>query len=341
MRTTSTRIACRLGLLALFATGFAAPAQAHVKWFAPYDVHEQPHQLAGMVNTTMLAMAAAALLLLWAASRIEQTGLVQRLAGMFDRASQKPHARMEDFLRATTGAFFVSLWAKGGIILTPELTTDAAWVSWLQLGIAVCMFWRATLPVAAAGMAALYVYGIGRFGLFHMMDYPIFLGIAAYHALSASSSEKWRNLRWDVLRIGAAVTLMWASVEKWAYPHWTDPILDAHAELTFGLGHGPFMIIAGIVEFSLAFGLLGSSLIRRASALLLGVMFTAAIFKFGKIDAIGHLMIIAILVAVMFDARTRPQQLTPARTVATYMPALVGSIAFYYGSHALLIGMVH
>src|SRR5262249_31971967 len=145
--------------------------------------------------------------------------------------------------------FFVSLWAIGGIILTPELRTDSAWVSWLQLAIACGMFWRATLPASAAGVVMLYVYGIGSYGLFHMMDYPIFLGLAAYHALSALPSEKWRALRPDVLRWSAAATLMWASVEKWAFPQWTGPLLDAHGGLTLGVGHGTFMIVAGIVEF--------------------------------------------------------------------------------------------
>jgi len=57
--------------------------------------------------------------------------------------------------------------------------------------------------VAALGIVVLYVCGIASYGFFHMMDYPIFLGLAAYHALSALSAERWRALRSDALRFGA------------------------------------------------------------------------------------------------------------------------------------------
>lgn len=328
----------RLGAsIAAFALG-VAPAHAHVKWFAPYDVSAAPKAIGGLANATMLGMAAVALVVLWIAGRIEETHLAARCKRVLDRLCPRLAGRMDDFLRATTAAFFVSLWAIGGIILTPELTTHSAWVPWLQAAIACCMFWRASLPAASLGMVVLYACGIATHGLFHMMDYPIFLGLAAYHALAASGSQDWRARRFDALRVGAAVTLMWASVEKWAYPQWTQPLLDAHAGLTFGLGHGSFMIIAGIVEFSLAFGLLCGPLVRRASALVLATMFTAAILEFGKIDAIGHLMIIAILVSIMLDSGQQARR-SPIGSVATYPLALAGTVALYYGGHALMFGI--
>jgi len=327
-------------LTATVAICTAMPAYAHVKWFAPYDVHEAPETIPAVLNPTMLAMVTASVLMLLIAAQIERTPLAARCTMLLDRTSATVQDQIEGFLRATTGAFFVSLWALGGLILTPELRTDSGWVSWLQFAIACGMFWRATLPVSAAAIVVLYVYGIGAYGLFHMMDYPIFLGLAAYHALSASPSEKWRALRPDVLRWSAAATLMWASVEKWAYPHWTGPLLDAHAGLTLGVGHSTFMIIAGIVEFGLAFGLLGTSLVRRASALVLLTMFTLAIFEFGKIDAIGHMMIIAILVALILDTKEDRARLRVG-VAAAYVPALIGTVTFYYGAHAILLGVPH
>ena len=57
-----------------------------------------------------------------------------------------------------------------------------------------------------------------------MMDYPIFLGTAAYLAMTSLGCTSLLGLRpFDVARIGAAVTLLWASIEKWAYPEWTYP----------------------------------------------------------------------------------------------------------------------
>jgi len=331
-------------IVPILALGFPLPAQAHVKWFASYDVNQAPNALTSIGNLTMLGLVAAALVLLWAATRIEQTSLAARCATMLDRVSTLVQGRIEDFLRAATAAFFISLWATGGIILTPELKTDSPLIPLLQLAIAGSMFWRSTLPLGAAGIVALYLCGISAYGLFHMMDYPIFLGLAAYHALSASPSEVWRAGRANVLRIGGAATLMWASVEKLAYPHWTHPLLDAHAGLSLGLDYGQFMIAAGVVEFSLAFGLLWGPLVRCISALVLGAMFTAAIFEFGKIDAIGHMMIIAILVAVLFEPNREQRgwwipRLATCIPVFTYVPALIGTISLYYGSHFVLCAM--
>ena len=44
--------------------------------------------------------------------------------------------------------------------------------------IAVALLFRATLPLAALGMATLFAPGVGAYGLFHMMDHPIFLDAA-------------------------------------------------------------------------------------------------------------------------------------------------------------------
>ncbi len=57
-----------------------------------------------------------------------------------------------------------------------------------------------------------------------------------------------------------------------------------------------FMVLAGFIEFTLTYMLLSSaSLLSRAIALGFGSIFALAIFKFGMIDAVGHLLIMAIL----------------------------------------------
>ncbi len=45
------------------------------------------------------------------------------------------------------------------------------------------MLSRRTLPLSAAGMVILFGIGIRDYGIFHLADYPIFLGVAAYFAL--------------------------------------------------------------------------------------------------------------------------------------------------------------
>ncbi|MDQ0136888.1 hypothetical protein J2T08_004827 [Neorhizobium galegae] len=62
--------------------------------------------------------------------------------------------RLDDYLRAIIAAFFVAIFAVGGIHLTPDIKTPAEWVSWLQLVIAAMIFSRVTVPVAGLGIVA-------------------------------------------------------------------------------------------------------------------------------------------------------------------------------------------
>src|SRR3546814_15204742 len=74
-----------------------------------------------------------------------------------DRLTDPIWDRLDAFVRLCIAAFFVAIFAVGGVYLTPDLTTPAEWVSWLQLLIAGLVFPRATRPVAAAGIAGLWL----------------------------------------------------------------------------------------------------------------------------------------------------------------------------------------
>src|SRR5262249_22076187 len=66
---------------------------------------------------------------------------------------------------------------------------------------------------------------------------------------------------------------------------------------------------AGAVEFALAFSLLWTPLVRRFGAILLTSMFVSAVFEFGKIDMIGHSLIVVALVAIVSDNAAAPARL--------------------------------
>ena len=120
------------------------------------------------------------------------------------------------------------LWDTGGIILTPELKTTSTLVPMVQLAIAASMLFRSTLKFGAVGIMALYVYAVEEYGAFHMMDYPIFPGVALYLALTGVKSPYFCALRLPVLYTGVAVTMMWGAIEKFGYPSWTFPLLATH-----------------------------------------------------------------------------------------------------------------
>jgi hypothetical protein len=65
----------------------------------------------------------------------------------------------------------VAIFAVGGIYLTPDLKTDSEIISWAQLLIAACVFSRRTMPIAAAGIIALWVVALREYDFFHLLDY--------------------------------------------------------------------------------------------------------------------------------------------------------------------------
>jgi hypothetical protein len=327
-------------LLFTIILGFTLPsaASAHVKWFAPYDVPGQPVGLRDVFSSAFWLLVTGSCFALWAICHAEKTVVGAAVLRVFDRFSGAVQSRIEELFRAATAVFFFALSLLGNIILTPELTTDVAAISWLQAAIAVGMFWRPTLLLSAVGIGVLFVFGVVKYGAFHMMDYPIFLGAAVYLGLSSRQVEGIFNLRpLDFARWGAAITLMWASVEKWAYPHWSIPVLQEHSNLMIGLDRSFYMTAAGMVEFSLAFALLWSPLVRRLAATALAAMFISAVFEFGRLDALGHLMIVMILLAIVVDEAPATER-RPVLAPAYYCAALFCVIVVYYVSHAIMYG---
>jgi hypothetical protein len=319
------------------AAGWPSDAVAHVKWFAPYDVPEQPRLLSDVFEMIFWQPASAALLAFVLIAYLGRTRVGAAILATLDRLTGWLRPRVDDLYRAGTAAFFLTLWALGGIILTPELKTNSPAVPLLQLAIAAGMFWRPTMVLSALGIVVLYGVGLADYGLFHMLDYPIFLGLAAYLACSGLKIEPFGVRPLDIARWAAGLTLMWASVEKWAYPQWTFPLLKSDPGLAMGFYIDYYMSAAGVVEFSLALGLLWSPLVRRLSALVLAVMFTAAVVPFGKVDAIGHSMIIVILIGILTDREPAVRR-APITTLAYYPASLAATISLYYGVHALIYG---
>ncbi len=308
-----------------------------MKWFAPYDVAEQPRPLSVTLSVMFWQPVSVAVLVFMLVCMVERSRIGVLSLASIERFGSVLRPRSGDLYRAGTAAFFVSLWVLGNIILTPELKTSLPDIRWLQFAIAAGMFWRPTMIVSAAGIVALYAYATYMYGVFHLMDYPIFLGLAAYLGLTGAGVKTVFNLRpIDIARWAVAITLIWASCEKFAYPQWTVPLLVQHPSLCMGFSVPYYMNAAGVVEFSLGFGLLWSPLVRRLSAIVLAAMFTSAIYTFGIIDAIGHMMIIVTLVTIAVNNAPAPRQ--PALAPPLYGAALAAVIAVYWGGHALFFG---
>ncbi|WGR94229.1 hypothetical protein MTX20_07830 [Bradyrhizobium sp. ISRA435] len=321
----------------MFCVIAAREADAHVKWFCAYNVAGQPRGLENVLCQDFELLLGVAVFWLFAGCLIEPTALGAATIRVLDRITEPLRLRTETMIRAVCAFFFISIWAVGGILLTPELKTTSPLVGMLQLGIAAGMLSRRTLPLSAAGIAILFGIGVRDYGIFHLADYPIFLGVAAYLALVGLKKDLFGISPLDVVRYSAGVTLMWASIEKWAYPEWSFPLLIEHATITFGFDNEFYMRAAGMVEFTLAFALLWTPLIRRCAAVVLTGMFIGACFEFGKIDAIGHSAIVAVLLAIVYDNRTSARDVRAAWLAPVSLcAALTVTLFVYYAGHAAL-----
>ena len=233
----SSSAVVRLVTLAPVCVLAASPAQAHVKWFAPYIVDAPPAPVTGTLANIWFWLAIFLVLVFFVGTRVIERSPVGEtiLAGM-DRVAKPLWTRLDDFVRVVIGAFFVAIFAVGGIYLTPDLKTPAEWVSWLQLLIAFGVFSRRTMPISAAGIIMLWVLALTEYDFFHLLDYlALGVAVAGYLVLAASKNENWRKHRFEVLRWGVAIALMWSSLEKFAYPEWFYPLVLEKPFLTFGM----------------------------------------------------------------------------------------------------------
>lgn len=333
-------------------------ASAHIKWFCAFNVAGQPRGLENVLCPDFEVLTLTAISMLLGGYIIEVSIIGKALLAALNRVTSGLRDNAEVLMRAACGFFLVALWTKGGIILTPELTTTSTLIPWLQLGMAACLIWRRTLPIAGVGIIALFAFALYNYGIFHLMDYPIFLGIGVYLVLVGLQRDLAGLRPLDILRWSTAVTLMWASIEKWAYPQWTFPLLLAQPQMTLGYTPEFFMRAAGMVEFTLSFALLLTPLCRRTAAIILTTMFVSAVWGFGKVDAIGHAPIVAVMLAVIgddfvpvrftrfrlgikealarFDFRLSPWDLV--LLPAGYCSALAAFLALYYLLHTVLYG---
>jgi hypothetical protein len=107
------------------------------------------------------------------------------------------------------------------------------------------------------------------------------------------------------------------------------------------LGYDPefYMQAAGVVEFTLAFALIWTPLVRRVAAIMLAAAFIGAIAQFGKVDAIGHALIIVVLLAVAADnVNVTERRWNTLLAPAAYCVAIAFFLALYYVSHSAIFG---
>ena len=333
-------------LATVAATGLllldSGAADAHVKWFCAFQIAGKPEGLENVLCQDFEWLVALAVGVLVLGCVVDRTFIGTALTRALDRVTLPFRDSGDVVVRACCGFFLVSVWNVGGILLTPELTTTSTVVPWIQLAMAACLVSRKTTIIAAFGIVGLFSTAVWYYGAFHLADYPVFLGVAAYLAAISLNKTIFGARPIDVLRWSASITLMWASVEKWAYPEWSYPLFATHPGMALGFDPAFYMRAAGVVEFTMSFALIWTPLVRRIGAIMLAAVFISAVTGFGKVDAIGHAPIIAVLFAIIFDnAKEAPVGARLKRI--TYIPVgYCASLALflfaYYALHAVMFG---
>jgi hypothetical protein len=323
----------------LINAALTRPASAHVKWFCAFNVAGQPEGLENVLCPNFEFLTGLSILALTTGAVLEGTPLGRTILNTTDQLTGFLRDNIETIFRASVAFFFISIWGVGGILLTPELKTSSVLVAAIQLGIAGGMLSRRTMPLSAFGICLLYAIAVWKYGVFHLADYPVFLGVAAYLALVGLQTNFFGARPIDVLRWATGITLMWASIEKWAYPEWSYPLFIKHPEMTLGFAPDFYMQAAGAVEFALAFSLIWTPLVRRVGAVMLAVMFVSAVFEFGKIDLIGHTLIVAAFLGIIADDGGKPTRLRDCCLLPlSYASSLAGFLLTYYVMHKMLFG---
>jgi hypothetical protein len=336
--------------LAPFAMLWPFAADAHIQWFANVDLSTAPRTPWDvMTNPSFAALSVLALVVLalagfadaWLTRSTHKNALLARVHGFDVRETGLT------ILRLGMAAFFVAnvlYFRDAPVILTPELKAASYWPDIAQLAIAAaCLFGR--MRIAAAGLVLLFGYAAMNYGMFHLSEYPVFPGIAAYLVM-AGQGPAWRARATTILRVAVALSLMWGGVEKWLFPQWTFPLLCGSGKaLTMGLPPEFFMQAAGFIEFCLSFVVIIGSVAGRVAALAVNVVFVAAMPMFGMVDVVGHTPFMLALVVVALS----PNALAPIvghaqprrqgrRWGSTFATTLVGLPALYFVTHELAFG---
>ena len=332
----------------------SSPALAQVKWFVEHDVSKPPLPIGEVLSGTFVKMFLVCVVLTYlfflADRYIHEKGYLAK----FDESLKRFDGFATYVMRISAGMFFLSLFCwylyhGSTFYITPELKTTAAWVPWLHLVLALAVIGQRTTPVTGLGVFILYAAAIGDYGIFHMLDYVIFLGIGYFLITLGLKTPVWLKSGFVALFACAGLTLIWASVEKFGYAEWTFPLFNENPNMLMGLEPRTFMMLSGFVEFSITFALLGAvSVVGRLVSLGTMSIFVLAVFEFGIVDAVGHLMIVAILFVLIVRGPTdaRNMLVLPDKSVFTeayfmtglYFLAFVMIFILYYGLHYQIFG---
>lgn len=278
-------------------------AYAHVKWFADFSFADKPLTLTETLTPLFWVMMVLSIvvigLLVFLEPKIENAPVVGKLK---EGLSQyQPYSPI--IIRAAAAAVLLMCF-QADALFVPELKIQNSLVIWLQFVFAMLLISPKTSPISGVGIIGLFLFGIARFGWFHLLDYVLFAGIGYYLTVQISSSDRVRESGLVALYITTGFSLCWVAIEKLLFPQWSLYILEQNPQLALGLNFKFFLTAAAFVEFSLGY-LMIICLLQRPLALVVTAVFFMTTLVFGKTEIIGHTIIHAALIVFLIEGSGR------------------------------------
>ncbi|OJY25751.1 MAG: hypothetical protein BGO98_34595 [Myxococcales bacterium 68-20] len=304
-----------------------ALAYAHVKWFSQFTYADRPRTLREVATPTFLALATLSTAVIGGLAFADEWLRSTALAKRIDAWLETYRGESMVVLRVGAGATMLMAW-QAGTLLAPELPAVHEALGWAQFGVVLLLLIPQTVPAAGVLLGVLWLYAAFSFGLFHLLDYSFYPGIAFALTVSRFEDGKIRGLGLPALYLTVGFSLFWVALEKLVYPDWALYVLSQHPGLAMGLTLDFFLIGAAFVELSLGH-LLILGLLGRTLALTITIVFliTSSVFG-GKLEVMGHTPVHAALVVFLLEGAGhsyRPPFLAPK---ALSMRALLSAATF-------------
>lgn len=308
MRPTHLRRAIALGLMLV-----PTAAYAHVKWFSRFSYADRPRTLAEVATPAFLALALLSTVVIGALAYLDEWLRAASLAKRIDAWLERYRDDSIVVLRVGAGATMLMAW-QAGTLLAPELPATSEALGWAQFGVVLLLLVPQTVPIAGALLAALWLHAAFSFGLFHLLDYAFYPGIAFTLLVSRAARTETRALGLPALYLSVGFSLFWVALEKLVYPDWALYVLSQHSVLAMGFPLEFFLVGAAFVELSLGH-MLVLGLLGRTLALTITIVFliTSSVFG-GKLEVMGHTPVHAALVVFLLEGAGhsyRPPFLAP------------------------------
>lgn len=328
-------------------------ALAHVKWFVEFDLSEAPRSLlsfqeAGYSPLLLLGLALFGVALAGWLDNGWYYYSGHSLGGRSDHTRELDD-RVLTIARIGAGVFGVMLWLKGDVILAPELRAEAGFLPWLHVLLAFAVLFRSTLFLAGLSLLTLFGYGVAQYGLFHMLDYTLVVGMGLFLLMSYQALWFAWEKRFHVLYFSLVFSFLWSAVEKIAYPQWSQAFLEQYPSFTLGFEADFYILAAALVEFTLFFLLLASHKGVVLLAVLANLLLITGSFYLGKDAAVGYFLSNAVLVMVMvkgplpvnawfFNQMPLREGRKTWMNLVVFLLVFAAMLALYYGLHWLLFG---